>query len=40
MTQEFKDTFEQREQEPNSEVLRKQRLALYLSELPYVSDEE
>jgi hypothetical protein len=40
MTQEFKDTFEQREQEPNSEVLRKQRLALYLSQLPYVSDEE
>jgi hypothetical protein len=40
MDQEFKDTFEQSEQEPMSEVLRKQRFALSLSQLPYVSDEE
>ena len=40
MTQEYKDTFDQCEQEPTPEILRKQRFALYLSQLPYVSDEE
>ncbi len=40
MTQEFKDTFDQSEEELTAEILRKQRFALYLSQLPYVSDEE
>ena len=40
MTQEVEDIFNQTEQESMSEVLRKQRFTLSLSQLPYVSDEE
>lgn len=39
-TQGFKGTFEQGKQQSASEILRKQRFALSLSQLPCVSDEE